>query len=359
MTTKVSVTPAGAQEGDDSLAAAANLFGARILGRSPLRRLKQRARVLCVAFYKDMMYTGGTGDGEICVCDPNTGQLEEVLTGHTMSVTCLLFAFGRLWSGSCDHHVSVWDPSTNERVLTIKNHHQQINCLARSGDLVFVAGEEPTIYGYNAAGIAKELPTSRAMEKLQKPLITFTGHTAWVTTLIPRQMSLWSSSYDGTIRCWSPQRQACLKTVPTGLTNVCGLAICMRRGWIICSGINGSVHVLDMEGKKLRQLQGHSQVVRCLLLWESRDVLLTCGRDETVKVWDLVRGEQVETIFGHDKSVNTMVLRGSELFTGAGDKMVLVWGVEDLLGSLTVEQTESQQQEAERGMTISSCCSIL
>eukprot|EP01062_Namystynia_karyoxenos_P076894 TRINITY_DN7626_c1_g1_i1.p1 TRINITY_DN7626_c1_g1~~TRINITY_DN7626_c1_g1_i1.p1 ORF type:complete len:362 (+),score=104.81 TRINITY_DN7626_c1_g1_i1:84-1169(+) len=338
----------------------------KLLGRRPVLQFKLRSRIMCVAFAEGLMFAGGNVNGEICIVDAATGSLLDVMTGHREAVSCLCVAHGRLWSGSSDRTIRLWSFSEAEEgarfrcVATLKECKQCVTRLARCGHLVFAAYDDPTIHGYNATRLAQMKDGDiKELERLSKPHCSLSGHTASVTCIAASQGKLWSASNDGTVRVWDPGSRSCLRSLSTGLHGVWGMAISPRRNWVICSGVGGTVHVFDSEGHRAKELRGHTQMVRDVLLWDQKDVLFSCSKDETIRVWSLGRGELIETFFGHEKSVNCLSLYGCRLHSGSHDKQVLVWDLQDLLGSLTPQHTQLQLDESARGPDDSGCCAIL
>ncbi len=71
----------------------------------------------------------------------------------------------------------------------------------------------------------------------------------------------------------------------TPLTGVCVSA----DGAQILASTNGCIGALDMRTKKYSTLlRAHSSAVRCALVDETRNQLITASFDESIRVWDMV-----------------------------------------------------------------------
>jgi WD40 repeat protein/serine/threonine protein kinase len=99
---------------------------------------------------------------------------------------------------------------------------------------------------------------------------------------------------------------------------------------VTCGG-DGAVRVWDLfTGRPLRQLDGHSAMVRCVGLFvaDSR-LLLTASRDSTIRLWDVETGAELRRFEGHTQQVWWVDAApdGKRLLSCGQDKTIRLWDV--------------------------------
>ena len=68
----------------------------------------------------------------------------------------------------------------------------------------------------------------------------------------------------------------------------------------------------DLEyNKVVRHYHGHLSAVYDLALHPTLDVLVSCGRDSTARVWDMRTKVQIHALSGHTSTVGTVVCQVS------------------------------------------------
>jgi hypothetical protein len=186
-----------------------------------------------------------------------------VYSGHSDSVICLEGTEGRLISGSVDGSIRVWSV-------------QQPVCEA-----------------------------------------VLEGHTDWVRCMNARGNIIISGSDDKAIRFWDMETGACIKALHTHNSVNC---LHMFADVVFCGGEEGFVFVIDSEsGGELARLQGHSQSVNGMTVWDEGDALVTASADCTVRIWSLTNHECLRVLRHHAFSVNCLAIHASVLYTGSGD----------------------------------------
>jgi WD40 repeat protein len=80
----------------------------------------------------------------------------------------------------------------------------------------------------------------------------------------------------------------------------------------------------DKTIKKLRTLEGHSGHVRCL---DWRKKLVSGSRDKTIKLWDGLSGQLLNTLTGHSSTVLSVAWShdDSRIVSGSYDDMIKIW----------------------------------
>lgn len=82
-------------------------------------------------------------------------------------------------------------------------------------------------------------------------------------------------------------------------------------------------------GQSLGELWGHERAVEAIALSTDGTTLASASSDETVRLWDVPSRSQRRVLFGHKGRVATLAFSpdGNDLATGSLDKTVRVCGV--------------------------------
>ena len=66
--------------------------------------------------------------------------------------------------------------------------------------------------------------------------------------------------------------------------------------------------------------------------FEDKQMLMTCSKDKTIKLWDALSGQEIRTLRGHKWVVSCVAFRpdGLQLAIGRGDQGTRIWGLDSL-----------------------------
>ena len=80
----------------------------------------------------------------------------------------------------------------------------------------------------------------------------------------------------------------------------------------------------------MRTLQGHSSWVASLAISPDGQTLASGSGDDTIKIWNLKKGNLIRTLSGHFYPVRSVVIspNGQTLISGSWDKTIKIWRVE-------------------------------
>ena len=144
----------------------------------------------------------------------------------------------------------------------------------------FTASNEPLI--------AAESGLWSSYHQTASPLLSFTGHSGWVTcvAIAPDARTALSGSLDNTLRLWD---------LPSG--------------------------------KELRVFTGHSERVTCVAIAPDGRTALSASRDKTLRLWDLASGTVHRNFTGHSYYVSSVAIApdGRTALSGSMDKTLKLW----------------------------------
>ncbi|KAJ3104441.1 SCF ubiquitin ligase complex subunit cdc4 [Phlyctochytrium planicorne] len=230
--------------------------------------------VTCLQFDDDKIVSG-SDDTTIHVYDVNNGKLLKKLEGHEGGVWALQYWNNTLVSGSTDRTVRVWDLETGRCTHVFEGHTSTVRCLMIVTPTVI--SPPPNKYGHVQ-------PSSTQTTDIPCPLIV-------------------TGSRDATLRVWRlPDPHFVLYGLET-------------RDNLPLNGAPYFMHVLSGHTNSVRAIAGHGRV------------LVSGSYDTTVRVWDLVTGENVHCFRGHREKVYSVgychELRRA--VSGSMDATVRVW----------------------------------
>jgi WD40 repeat protein len=78
-----------------------------------------------------------------------------------------------------------------------------------------------------------------------------------------------------------------------------------------------------------KTLIGHSSSVNAVAISPDGKILASGSRDKTIKLWNLVTGEQIRTFTGYSNSVYSVAISpdGKTLASGSDDKTIKLWNL--------------------------------
>jgi WD40 repeat protein len=104
------------------------------------------------------------------------------------------------------------------------------------------------------------------------------------------------------------------------------VAVSADGGRVVAAG-GAAAKVWDAEGRELRTLRGHTDLVYGVAISPDGTRILSAGFDQVVKVWDAETGKALRTLRGHASPVyGVAVSAGGRHIVSAGkDRSVRVW----------------------------------
>jgi len=261
--------------------------------------------VLSVAFHPNDSDTlvSGSRDKTIKIWHLPSGECQATFKGHSNMVLSVAFKPGdsdTLVSGSADNTIKIWHLPSGECQATFKGHSSSVYSVAWSADGKLLASgssdETVRVWSADDGSCAKVL----------------SGHSYYVNSVAwsPDGKLLASGSDDKTVRVWSADDGSCAKVLSGhNGSRVNGISFSTDGKFIAsCSGdfistSDNSVRVFDVQsGAEVQKFAGHSKAVLSVAFHPNdSDTLVSGSRDTTVKTWHVPSGKCQATFEGHSK----------------------------------------------------------
>lgn len=222
-------------------------------------------------------FVSGSQDWKLRLWDLHSGSVKRIFEGHAGTVHAIAFTpDGKsIISGSEDRTLRIWDVSSGRQKQILRGHTLAVQGLAISVD------------GKTAASVSE----------------------------------------DGTVRQWDligGKSKVVYKGRDHQLNTV---AITADSGTLYFGAGDWTIRRLDLSGENEEVLEGHSGIVRSLVLTTAEDRLLSGADDGTIRVWSLKTDECIQKLKGHTGSVDAVAvtLDGKLGVSGSRDNSVRVW----------------------------------
>lgn len=114
-------------------------------------------------------------------------------------------------------------------------------------------------------------------------------------------------------------------------------------------GVN-SFRLYDLEsGRFIKNLIGHSDVVRCICISLDGRIAVSGSRDKTVRVWDIETGRCLRTLKGHNALIKNVCISpdGKRIISKSSDNSMKIWAIDSGQCIRTVEMTGEDSYQIE------------
>jgi len=261
------------------------------------------------------------GEGLWLWDDAFGGEPTRRLTGHSAPVKDAAFSGDGqvLASASTDMTVRLWMTMSGQPLHILRRHSNGVNAVAFSanGRLLASGGADQTIFIF-------DMMDSTGSTALN-------GHTNEITSVVFGGDLLASGGWDNTVRLWDSieKRELSVITLPDWVR---GLAVSPDEKYFAAACKNGTVYLIEfVTGEVIHTIQAHEHGADCAAFSPGGSLLVTGGRDNLVKLWDLQTpsDQPVAQFEGHSKPVLTVAFHptGNMIASGGGDHTARLWAV--------------------------------
>lgn len=247
--------------------------------------------------------------------DLTTYKRLSVFHGHKFPVLSLLInkQSTELITGSCDCDILVWNISKMRIEHKFEGHTGYINS-------IIMNQTETQLFSASSDSLIKVWQ----LGEKKKFLYNFRGHSEQVTHLTIIRTYLVSCSLDFTLRTWNLQNKICEKSFQ--LENLVLSVVVGKFLFISCNDC--SVRVFETGNfNKVQMIIGHSGCVNKTV--KIKDSIVSAGNDGYLKVWDELTGVLKMNVNAHLGGVNDLdVVEGSVVISCGMDKKVKIWDLD-------------------------------
>ena len=267
------------------------------------------------------------------VWDLETGEELQVLRGHTASAVrvAMMSDNRRVVSASHDGSLRVWDIENGSELFALKVHEEWINDLAltSNGLLAITASEDQTVK-------VIDLHSGAIRHTLE-------GHTkgVWAVAVTPDGKYGLSGSWDNSLRVWDLERGVVSSVHRFEEGSVHAIAVSSEGHLVLCAvGTGpGSDNIIVARDLKKREniftLRGHSNRITSVVISADGRRAVSGSWDETMKVWDLESGTELQTI-KNNADINALTFIGlRRVVSASSDGSLKLWEIESEMKGLT------------------------
>ena len=282
-------------------------FNKSIINEKSILNYSHLSSVSSVAIREGKLVSG-SWDATVKVWDIKTGELLNILEGHTDAVYCVAIRDGKVISGSWDKTIKIWDIGTGELINMLDG---------QSGSVYGIAVAEGKIVSCYNDKIVKvwDLNTGELLNMLE-------GHNDAVYSIAIKDGKIVSGSRDRTIKIWDSKTGELLRTLVCNTASVSSIAV--MEGKIALGLGDKTVRIWDINtGIELNVLEGHLEYVSSVAIREGK--IVSGSGDKTVKVWNVNTGELLNTLEGHTSYVYSVAMREGKIVSGSLDNTIRIW----------------------------------
>ncbi|MHC4860268.1 MAG: protein kinase domain-containing protein, partial [Planctomycetota bacterium] len=221
----------------------------------------------------------GSADRTLRLWGLAAGECVRTLQGHRgeVSAVALLPDSRHVLSGSDDRTLRLWDASSGRCLRTIEGHTDEILAVAVSPDgrSALSGGADRTLRYWDL--------TSGKCRKVIK------GHSDWVNSVAISRSGIHalSGSHDGTFGWWDLSESKCLRIIEGHTGSVISVCLSPDGRRALTGSYDETLRIWDLaSGRCRRTFEGHRGWVQGALLPPGLEAV-SCGRDGTIRLWDL------------------------------------------------------------------------
>ena len=299
-------------------------------GQPLLQWNAHQGRISAILFHpKNHWLATASLDRTIKTWNPENGKLLATLRGHTGVVSGLACSEDgqRLFSGGTeDRRVRVWDPASWREILDLRGHTAACQSLAfdPKADRLVSGGGDGSIRVWDATRLTGD-------EKMESLSLEHADEV-WNVDYSPDGRVLASSTWGGTLRLWSAQTGAPLRTLSSGDARIIFQVAFNRDGTRIAAATvdrdwEATVKVWEAASGKPVCSWAEKSRFYCVTYDPTGRYLVYEGLNHTVQVREAETGKVAGIIGRHENQIWCMAFSPDHrlLATASSDSSVRVW----------------------------------
>ncbi|XP_042221983.1 WD repeat-containing protein 86-like isoform X2 [Homarus americanus] len=330
----------------------------------------------CMSLSEDSsLLVTGSDDKTVRMWSTKTEPIEDlgVLEGHTSFIQCAVVYDTYVITGSKDTTIKRWDMASADCEFTYEGHTGRINRLICTGEFIFSTSHDKTARAWLFDTEDVDDPTDACIRVLEghtsvvSPLIFIPGHDTGIPdenglNINPGDLIV-TASFDNTVKVWSFDTGACLKTLKGHRKPITCMDTDPKGRILYTAGQDRCIIAWDINmGKKMKVVEdAHTGAI--LYLRVVNRLMYTSGTDHTAKCWVREGLENTRTYKDHTDSVACAKFHNGILYTVCNDGFVRAFdaksgalkrkykGHENAVTCLTVCVNEYEGQVYTRLMT--------
>lgn len=167
-----------------------------------------------------------------------------------------------------------------------------------------------------------------------KKILEYSGHSGDVTSiaLLPSRSGIVSCSVDGSVKVWDLREPECKQSMTGHEGDINNIAVFPSGDAVATAGDDGTCRLFDLRADQQISQFGDPEpdatVGASSVAFSCSGRLLFAGYyDNTVQVWDTLRGEHVYELLGHEQRVQSIGVsaNGMALCSASWDGTLRVW----------------------------------
>lgn len=294
-------------------------------------------------------------DGTVRVWDAASGEVSKILEGHESWVFYAEFSPDgeRVVSASRDGTARLWDLRTGQAKI-LRGHTATVEWafFRPDGEQILTSSQDGTVRTWSGDGEPERIVerwrtaaqgfyvgNGRSILFLSRPelrIIPGDGQGVWqrfatlggISALGPSPDGLWlATALEADVRLW-PTRPERWSQVIARVGSSFGVVTADAGSRRLAVGTTeGSIHLVDPEGRGVEILEGHEGAVRGLAFRPDGRQLASASRDDTVRLWSLDGSHPPIVLRGHEGTVSHVVYHpdGDWLVSAGFDRSIRFW----------------------------------